>query len=344
MAKAPIQHALTELTPTPRSFLDGNPTEPWCQIPGDHLRPASSERYNLYWDPLNQLGMVHPRAADPWETLAYYESEGDPYYTHRASSGAVAARSSTPLPARLLMRLAYSQDWGTDLNEHVVDRYCPRRPATILDIGCGPGDLLAQCRDLGHTVHGVEPDPQPRAAACAKGLDVHAGTCEDLPEPIRARTFDVIIASHVIHMCIDPVAALANIAERLAPGGRLICQVPNQECLGARWSGIAWEHLDIPRQANIFTLRSLTRLIEQSSLQVEAVHWAQYCRQFDQRIIAHERRKYDFFKARGLPRRCLPVKPSLPSRCGLLACTLLASPRLKYDELRIIAQKATSGR
>ena len=45
----------------------------------------------------------------------------------------------------------------------------------LLDIGCGPGDLLARCRDLGHAVQGVEPDPQPRAIALARGLDVHAG-------------------------------------------------------------------------------------------------------------------------------------------------------------------------
>jgi SAM-dependent methyltransferase len=344
MAKAPINPAPMECALTPRSFLDGTPTRPWCRIPGDHLRPTKPEEYDLYWDPLNHFGMIHPRAADPWETLAYYETEGDPYCTHSASSSAVAARSPRSLPVRLLIRLAYSQDWSTEFSEQEVDRYCPRRPATILDIGCGRGDLLARCRDLGHIVHGVEPDPQPLAAARARGLDVHAGTCEDLPEPISNLTFDVIIAKHVIHHCIDPIAALTNIAERLGPGGRLICEVPNQECLGARWSGIAWEHLDIPRQANVFTRKSLTRLIERSSLQLEEVRWAQYCRQFQPKLIARERRKYNFFKARGSPRRYLPVKPSLLSRYGLLACSLFASPRLKYDALRIIARKVATDR
>jgi SAM-dependent methyltransferase len=344
MEKASSEHALMEPVPPPPSFIGGAPTRPWCRIPGDHRRPSRPEGYDLYWDPLNRLGMVHPRAADPWETLAYYETEGDQYYTHSSLPGVGAARSSTPLPSRLLMRLAYSQDWGAELSEQEVDRCCPRRPATILDIGCGRGDLLVRCRDLGHVVHGVEPDPQPLAAARARGLDVHAGTCEDLPEPLGDLSFDVIIASHVIHHCIDPVTALANIAERLAPGGRLICEVPNQDCLGARWSGIAWEHLDIPRQANVFTRESLTRLIEQASLRCEEVHWAHYCRQFQQGTIARERRKFEFFRARGLPRRRLPVKPSLLSRYGLLAGSLFASPRLKYDALRIIARKAATGR
>jgi SAM-dependent methyltransferase len=78
----------------------------------------------------------------------------------------------------------------------------------------------------------------------------------------------------VAYHCIDPVVALRNIADRLTPGGRLICEVLNQECLGARWAGIAWGHLDVPRQANVFTLGSLSRLIEQSALRVEEVQWA----------------------------------------------------------------------
>jgi SAM-dependent methyltransferase len=350
VAETRIESAPTGLDGAPPSLIDGSPTRPWHHIPGDYRRPASPERYDLYWDDANRFGMLHPRAKDPWETLAYYETADEPYYTHltsplggEAHPPGAGGRRSWPLPTRLLIRLAWAQDWGVPLSAWEVDRCCPRRPGRILDIGCGPGNLLAQCRDLGHTVHGVEPDPQPRQAARDRGLEVHAGTCEDLPEPIRDRTFDLIIASHVIHHCIDPVAALRNIADRLAPGGRFLCEVANQECLGARWGGIAWSHLDVPRQANVFTQRSLTRLIERAALRVEEVRWAQYCRQFLPATIEHERRKYDFFKARGSGRGALPVKPTRLSRYGLLACSLFARPGRKYDALRIIASKPEAG-
>ena len=267
----------------------------------------------------NGFGMVHPRAEAPWETLIYYDTEGEPYYTHSGPRSEKKEKARLPFPARLLVRLAWMGDRGIALSEQEVDRFCSRKPATILDVGCGPGDLLARCRDLGHTVCGIEPDSSPREAALAKGLDVQAGTCETLPEPIRARTFDIVIASHVLHHCIDPVAALRNVADRLVPGGRLICVVPNQECLGARWSGLAWAHLDIPRQVNVFTLRSLSRMIEQSSLRVEAVRWQQYCRQFVPKTLEAERRKYDFFKARGSGVRLSPgqaddAQPVRPAR------------------------------
>jgi SAM-dependent methyltransferase len=291
--------------------------------------------------------MVHPRAKDPWETLAYYQTEGRAYYTHADPQGAVEGPPSStarrpgarPWLARLLVRLAWSQDWGVPLSPAEIDRCCPRHPAMILDLGCGRGDLLAGCRELGHTVVGVEPDPEPRESALAKGLDVHPGTGEDLPEPIRARTFDVIIAAHVIHNCIDPVTAVCNLADRLAPGGCLICEVPNQECLGARRAGIAWGHLDIPRQANVFTRKSLTRLVEQAGLQVEEVRWAQYCRQFHLAMLEDERRKFDFFTARRADRSSLPRRPTLLGRYGLLAATLFARPSLKYDALRIRARR-----
>jgi hypothetical protein len=152
----------------------------------------------------------------------------------------------------------------------------------------------------------------------------------------------VIIAAHVIHNCIDPVTALGNLADRLAPGGCLICEVPNQECLGARRAGIAWGHLDIPRQANVFTLKSLTRLVQQSGLQVEEVRWAQYCRQFHLATLEDERRKFDFFTARGSDRRSLPQRPTLLGRCGLLAATLFARPSLKYDAFRLRARRPES--
>jgi SAM-dependent methyltransferase len=337
----------TGLIQAPQSLIDGGPMRLWYHLPGDYLRPSSPETFDLYWDQVNGFGMVHPRAKDPWETLPYYRLEGRTYYTHvdpREAEGVPHSstkreRSSTPWLARLLVRLAWSQDWGVPVSSDEVDRCCPRRPATILDIGCGPGNMLACCRELGHTVVGVEPDPKPRSTALARGLDVHSGTAEDLPEPIRTQTFDVIIAMHVIHHCINPVAAIGNLAGRLAPGGRLICEVPNQECLGARWAGLAWGPLDVPRQANVFTLRSLSRLIERSALRVEEVYWAQYCRQFHLENIESERRKFEFLAARGSDRACLPVRPSLLSRYGLLAASLFARPNLKYDCLRIIARK-----
>ena len=61
--------------------------------------------------------------------------------------------------------------------------------------------------------------------------------------------------------------------------------------------------------------------------------------QFLSATIENERHKFDFFKARGTRRASLPVKPSMLSRYALLARTLFAQCKHKYDSIRIIARK-----
>jgi SAM-dependent methyltransferase len=210
-----------------QSLIDGDPLRPWHHIPGDWRRPSSPERFELHWDERNRFGMVAPRPKDPWETLGYYETESEPYYTHRDPQSKTEEPARPSFAARLLMKLAWMGDRGVALSEQEVDRLCPRRPSTILDVGCGSGRLLGRCRELGHTVYGVEPDPFPRHAALAKGIPVYKGIGESLPGPIQSKQFDIIILMHVLHHCIDPAAVLGNVADHLAPGGQLICEVPN---------------------------------------------------------------------------------------------------------------------
>jgi SAM-dependent methyltransferase len=186
---------------------------------------------------------------------------------------------------------------------------------------------------------GFEPDHVSRESARAKELDVFDGTCEQLPAPVRDRLFDVIICSHTLHHVIDPESSLRNLADRLVKGGRLICEVPNQQCEGAQRAGIAWGALDVPRQLNIFTAQSLTQMIQGASLRVEEVYWSRYLNQFSARAIEHEKGKYDFFLKKGSGRDSLPVKPTLLTRYGLLARTIFARPELKYSCVRVIAKK-----
>src|SRR5579864_3085610 len=112
----------------PPSLIDGSPTRSWYHIPGDHQRPTSTERFDLYWDSANGFGMVHPRAEGPWETLIYYDTEGEPYYTHSGPRSEKKEKARLPFPARLLVRLAWMGDRGIALSEQEVDRFCSRKP------------------------------------------------------------------------------------------------------------------------------------------------------------------------------------------------------------------------
>lgn len=100
----------------------------------------------------------------------------------------------------------------------------PRR-ARILEVGCGTGGNLAMLSGFGE-VTAVEPDAAARAQAAAKGVaQVVDGR---LPDSLPGETggFDLVGAFDVIEHVDDDRAAVAALADRLAPGGFLIATVP----------------------------------------------------------------------------------------------------------------------
>lgn len=89
-----------------------------------------------------------------------------------------------------------------------------RAGQTVLDVGCGPGELTAELvRRLGpDAVAAVDPSESFVAAARVRhpGVDVRRSAAEDLPYPDC--TFDATLAQLVVHFMTDPVAGLAEMA------------------------------------------------------------------------------------------------------------------------------------
>lgn len=97
--------------------------------------------------------------------------------------------------------------------------------ARLLEVGCGAGGNLAMLRAFG-TVCAVEPDEPSRAYAAARGLaDVREGWLPDgLPD--FGAPFDLACAFDVVEHVDDDRGAVAAMAARLSPGGRLVITVP----------------------------------------------------------------------------------------------------------------------
>jgi SAM-dependent methyltransferase len=90
-----------------------------------------------------------------------------------------------------------------------------------VDVGCGPGNLLAELETrLGAgSVAAVDPSSSFVAAARARhpGVDVREASAEALPYPDA--TFDAALAQLVVHFMTDPVAGLREMARVTRPGG-----------------------------------------------------------------------------------------------------------------------------
>jgi SAM-dependent methyltransferase len=96
---------------------------------------------------------------------------------------------------------------------------------SVLDIGCGDGAFLALAKTVAAKVAGVEPDKQWRARHMALALDVVPGL-SSLP---AGSVFDTISLFHVLEHIPDPLPFLEHVKTFLAPGGRMIVEVPSAQ-------------------------------------------------------------------------------------------------------------------
>lgn len=131
---------------------------------------------------------------------------------------------------------------GGKVREIYTSEYVKAAPGEkVLDIGCGPGDILAYLPDVKYT--GFDLSPEYIEAARKRFGDKGRFFCSDVGLTAieeEKGTFDLVLATGVLHHLDDERAAkLIELAARsLRPGGRFVtcdgCFVPEQTRL-ARW-------------------------------------------------------------------------------------------------------------
>lgn len=134
---------------------------------------------------------------------------------------------------------------------------------TLVEVGSATGAYLAEMRDLGWDVAGVELDPAASSTARQRyGVDVRTGTLEQaaLPEGCA----DVVVMRMVLEHLRDPRRTLEEVRRILKPSGRLLVSVPNADSLEARLFGSAWYAWDLPRHLSHFTPGSLAALLREA--------------------------------------------------------------------------------
>jgi SAM-dependent methyltransferase len=302
---------------------------PWLRVPLDWRRPATPREYALWWCDRDAYGRLWPELDEQEIAAAYAIPE---YFTHSAADEGIRAPAPRSLARRLLEHLAWRCDRSEELTAEAVHARFGPGPLTICELGCGNGSLLSGLQGFGHRTIGVEPDPAARAAAAASGVLALAGTAEALPDGLPRGGCDVVIAKHVLEHCRDPLRALAAMRELVAPGGVLLCEVPNSAATGGSRMQSAWYWLDVPRHMHFFTPRSLIAHCERAGWRVDRSCYDGYCRQFGADWSDAEAtilRRFDAAGAR-------PVVRS--GTWGLLLATALASPQRKYDSVRVEAR------
>ena len=146
-------------------------------------------------------------------------------------------------------------EFGLDVSDPLFQEYLAHAAAmrmsvieavhpagTVLDVGCGTGEVLAVARDRGWRVTGVEPVVESATFARERrGLDVRSTTLQasGLPE----RSFDVVTAFHVVEHMTDGAAFIRTLARWVRPGGYVAVEVPNWRSFHRRNAGGFWSGL-----------------------------------------------------------------------------------------------------
>jgi 2-polyprenyl-3-methyl-5-hydroxy-6-metoxy-1,4-benzoquinol methylase len=93
----------------------------------------------------------------------------------------------------------------------------------IFDIGCGAGGVLVPFKEQGWDCFGCDYNPQYLERGKEAGLTLETGSFESLRQHGPA---DLIVASHVLEHCLDPVQEVHGWASLLSPDGLLYIEVP----------------------------------------------------------------------------------------------------------------------
>lgn len=137
--------------------------------------------------------------------------------------------------------------------------------AAVLDVGCGNGSLLIRLLRGGYEARGTEIAPEGHLLP-----GVESRICrKELPEcAFPEKSFSLVTLWHSLEHFENPLLYLEEARRILAPGGKLMIEVPNIVSWQARIFGRFWFHLDVPRHLFHFSPKSLAHLLKKAGFLV----------------------------------------------------------------------------
>lgn len=157
--------------------------------------------------------------------------------------------------------LAISEKKYTNQGNKLVEGNIPADAQTLLDVGCGTGVLAHHLSAKGVIVDGITLSTEERLEALKSCRHVELFNLEQGLPAFPEKTYDVIVASHVIEHIFDARPLLRSARKVLKDEGKLIIAVPNlffwkyrlallrgrfdyEESGVMDWTHIRWYHRD----------------------------------------------------------------------------------------------------
>ena len=115
----------------------------------------------------------------------------------------------------------YDEVDGDDAREVALTAVREARPSSVLEVGCGEGELAARMQsELDVAVRALDQSARMVEITRARGVDAVVGDVQALP--FEDGSFDVAVAAWVLFHLPDLDRGIGELARVLRPGGRLV--------------------------------------------------------------------------------------------------------------------------
>ena len=214
----------------------------------DHL--VSQDSFAISECTKCKFKVTSPRPIDE-ELYKYYQSEN---YISHTGKGNNLINSIYKIVRNYTIAKKYKL-----IKERVKNR-------SILDFGCGTGDLLTYFQNKGWSINGIEPDDQARKIAANKTkIEIHSRLLQD-----KAK-YTAITLWHVLEHVPDLNQTIDSLKNKLEKKGRIFVAVPNCESFDANHYGQYWAGYDLPRHLYHFTPDTMKKLMKKHNLKVKEI-------------------------------------------------------------------------
>lgn len=162
-------------------------------------------------------------------------------------------------------------EWTMDKHDRdkaaIVERFVTLgAKSEVLDVGCGAGTFVAKMRQRhGARVAAVD-FKDLSATPWMKDVDFRCGLFYE--QQFAGKKFDLITMWHFLEHDYDPPRTLATARELLAPGGRLVIEVPRLDSVTWKLYHERWPGLQAPQHTVLFDRRALQSMVHAAGLEI----------------------------------------------------------------------------
>lgn len=131
------------------------------------------------------------------------------------------------------LKVVYSEEntpyteYPKKLAHYLYDAFHMKDKTTLLEIGCGRGEMLRNFKELGLKVEGI--DLSPEAPGFNKDINIQIGNVEEEKLPYTDNSFDIIYSKSVLEHFHYPERYMKEAYRVLKPNGLLLTLVPDWE-------------------------------------------------------------------------------------------------------------------